>query len=79
MDSRAPCAGLAPQEIKATLINPFAVIPAKAGIQLPVELKTLDSGSPLRYARNDYLFSASLTLTILIMSPVEPPNKTGVI
>ena len=34
-------------------INAFAVIPAKAGIQLALDLKELDSGSALRSARND--------------------------
>ena len=47
---------------KETLINSFAVIPANAGIQLPIELKALDSGSPLRYAWNNELFSASLSI-----------------
>ena len=31
----------------------YAVIPAHTGIQQPAESKALDSGSPLRYARND--------------------------
>ena len=48
--------------LKETLINSFAVIPANAGIQLPVELNALDSGSPRCYARNDELFRTSLSI-----------------
>jgi hypothetical protein len=35
------------------LINLFSVIPAKAGIQKLNDYIQLDSGSPLRFARND--------------------------
>jgi hypothetical protein len=42
------------------LINHFDVIPAHAGIQQSSELKALDSGSSLRYARNDELCEVSL-------------------
>ena len=46
--------------IREGLINSFYVVPAHAGIQQLTELKSLDSGCPLRYARNDELFRASL-------------------
>jgi hypothetical protein len=48
------------------LINHFDVIPAhtlkgtSVGIQQSSELKALDSGSSLRYARNDELCEVSL-------------------
>ncbi len=47
--------------LKEALINLFAVIPVTTGIQQRTELKTLDSGSPQSFARNDELISASLT------------------
>jgi len=42
------------------LIADFNVIPAHTGIQQAAGLKALDSGSPLRYVRNDELFAGFL-------------------
>jgi hypothetical protein len=39
-----------------SLVEYFDVIPAKAGIQQPAQLKALDSG----FRRNDKIFSGSL-------------------
>jgi len=50
-----------PPEGEGIIIQKFLeIIPANAGIQQPIDLKTLDSGSPLRCARNDELFTSFL-------------------
>ena len=47
---------------KEALINSSYVIPAYAGIQQHTEYKHLDSGSALRFARNDELIRDSLNV-----------------
>jgi len=73
-----PEKGITEENTKEGLINSFDVIPAntlkgiKAGIQQPTELKALDSGSPLRYARNDELIRASLKSGPVLPGFVHP-------
>ena len=47
-------------QVKEDLISSSLVIPAKAGIQSLPDYQLLDSGSPLRSARNDGLIRLSL-------------------
>ena len=58
---------------KGTKILFVPVIPAKAGIQ--EKQLVMDSGSPLRYGRNDVLLIAGLIINLILYPLINPRSK----